>query len=226
MWILVRQLSAGRLRPNHERIHGSLDVGFTLQGSVPSYGHRHQGPVVSLEDLWDGVPNASWKPVVILVQFLAHTCEQGSLTVGACRWGRNIGVRIVLGHGAICTRWTARLVANTLVMLLCHFQHYFFSSLGMKIRQRAIIFNKKKTGVTTELKRQQSGQCAFYARWATVNSLSNFSQYESVVFLFIPCLFVFVSRVFLGCRGRCGRESCGPKCELRSYTLQQLELEF
>lgn len=106
------------------------------------------------------------------------------------------------------------------------FNIIFFSSVGMKIRKRAIIFNKKRTGVTTELMRQQSGQCALYARCATVNSLSNFSQYESVVFLLLPCLFVFVSLVFLGCRGRCGRTSCGPQCELRSYTLQQLELEF
>lgn len=48
VWILIRELSAGRLRPDHERIHGSLDVRFTLQGSVPSHGHWYQGPVVPL----------------------------------------------------------------------------------------------------------------------------------------------------------------------------------
>lgn len=122
VWILIRQLPAGRLRPDHEGIHGSLDVRFILQWSVSSYGHGHQGPVVSLKDLRDGVPYASWKPVVILgVQLLAQTSEQRHLAVGACRWGRSIGVGLVLGHGAVCARWAARLVADTFVMLLCHF---------------------------------------------------------------------------------------------------------
>lgn len=122
VWILIRELSAGSLRPNHERIHGSLDVRFILQGSVPPHGHGHQGPVVSLEDLRDGVPYASREPVVVLgVQLLAQTGEQGPMAVRARRRGRSVRVGLVLGHGAVGAGWTAGLVADTLVMLLCHF---------------------------------------------------------------------------------------------------------
>lgn len=50
--------------------------------------------------------------------------------------------------------------------------------------------------------------------------------------LFSSCFRVCLSSLvffffsLLGCQWRCSRESCGPQCELRSYTLQQLELEF
>lgn len=133
--VLIRQLPAGRLRPNHEGVHGSLDVGFILQRSVPPHGHRHQRPVVTLQDLRDRVPDASREALVILgVHFPAQAGEQRTLTVGARRRGRSVRVGLVLGHGAVGAGWATRLVVGTLVMLLCHFQHCRFFE-KKKIRQ-------------------------------------------------------------------------------------------
>ena len=125
--VLIRKLPAGRLRPNHESVHGSLDVGFILQRSVPPHGHRHQRPVVTLQDLRDGVSDTSREPLVILgIHFPAQTGEQRTLTVGTRRWGRSVGVGLVLWHGAVGAGWATGLVVDTLVVLLCHFQHYGF----------------------------------------------------------------------------------------------------
>ncbi|TNN72644.1 hypothetical protein EYF80_017093 [Liparis tanakae] len=57
-----------------------------VQRSAAPHGHGHQGPVVSFKDLRDGVPYASWEPVIILrVQFFAQTGNQGPSAVGARR---------------------------------------------------------------------------------------------------------------------------------------------
>lgn len=56
---------------------------------------------------------------------------------------------------------------------------------------------KRNLQLKTKMCPQQSGQCAFYARCATVNSFNDFSQYESVVSLLLPCLFVCLSPLLL-----------------------------
>lgn len=180
MWILIRQFSPGSLCPDHERIHRSLDVRFALQGSVASHWHRDQGPVVSLQDLRDRVPDAGWEALIILgVQLLAQTAEQGSMTVGARWWGRCVGVRFILRHGAVCPGWTTRLVVDRLVVLLCHFEHN-----SIKWKSKTVLYELQIKGTA-----QQVSRCAFYARCALLNSLNGFSVPETLfVFHQFVCL--------------------------------------
>ena len=55
MRILVGEFTPRGLRPHHEGVHRALNVRFPLLGAVGSRRHRHQRPVVALEEVTDGV---------------------------------------------------------------------------------------------------------------------------------------------------------------------------
>ncbi len=108
VWILIRQLPARGLSPNHEGVHGSLDVRLVLAGAVHSHRHGHQGPVVALQHLGHRVPDAHGELFYLLVLF--EVCEMAALAVRS-RSGRG-----VLGHAR------AGRVGETLVLLGAHLQ--------------------------------------------------------------------------------------------------------
>lgn len=67
MRVLISQLSPGGLRPNHKRVHRSLDVGLVLTRSVHSDWHWNQGPVVAFQDLGHRVADAHGELVIVVL---------------------------------------------------------------------------------------------------------------------------------------------------------------
>ncbi len=53
--VLVGEFASRRLRPHHEGVHRALDVRLPLLRAVRSRRHRHQRPVVPLEQVTDGI---------------------------------------------------------------------------------------------------------------------------------------------------------------------------
>ncbi len=117
VWILIRQLPARGLSPNHEGVHGSLDVRLALDRAAAPRRHGHQGPVVTLQHLRHRVPDARREPLVLALQLRDH---ERRVAAGS-GWGcRRVRVRLLRGHGAGRAGWTARRLRAGLILLLRH----------------------------------------------------------------------------------------------------------
>lgn len=77
--VLVRELSACRLCPDHEGVHGSLHVRLVFTGAVHADRHGHEGPVVPLEHLGHRVADAHRELAVVFVLLAAVRSQQAVL---------------------------------------------------------------------------------------------------------------------------------------------------
>lgn len=68
--VLVSQFPPGSLCPDHEGIHGPLDVGFALVTSIDPDGHGYQSPVIAAQHLADCLADAHRELVVVRLRVL------------------------------------------------------------------------------------------------------------------------------------------------------------
>ena len=119
--VLIGQLPPCSLSPDHERVHGSLDVWFIFAGAVDAHRHGHQRPVVALQHLGHGVSDAHGE--LLFLALLLVLCAQEEVVVGRpgvlsvrAGAGRARRARGVLRHAG------AGSVGVTLLLFFCHLQ--------------------------------------------------------------------------------------------------------
>ncbi len=141
VWILIRQLPARGLSPNHEGVHGSLDVRLVLDRAAAPRRHGHQGPVVALQHLGHRVPDARREPLVLALQLRDHERRVAAGSGGGCR---RVRVRLLRGHGAGRAGWTARRLRAGLILLLRHDDRFCSQTRDARIQLLQCGFPQQK----------------------------------------------------------------------------------